>query len=80
MWTIHDNVTIFVTLEASNIRAVLYYMCLFLALETAIFFMGHHVDCGRWDYCGCELLYSIKLLYFRDCISGFLWSLSHRCG
>ena len=75
MWTIHDNVTIFVTLKASNIRAISCYMSLFLALETTIFFMGHHVDYGRWDNCGFELLYGIKLLNFGDGISKCLWSL-----
>ena len=43
-WTIHDNVTIFVTLIASNMRAISCYMSLFLTPETVIFFMGHHVD------------------------------------
>ena len=74
MWTVHDNVTILITLKASNIRAISCYMSLFLALETAILFIGHHVDCGRWNNHGCELLYSIKLLYFGDCISECLWS------
>ena len=75
MWTIHYNVTILITHESSNIRAISYYMSLFLALETVIFFMGHHVDCGRWNNCGCELLYSIKLLNFGDGISECLQSL-----
>ena len=75
VWTIHDNVTIFVTLIASNMKAISCYMFLFLTLETVIFFVRHHVDCRRWKNCSCELLYSIKLLYFRDCISEHLWSL-----
>ena len=74
MWTIHDNVTILITLKASNVRAISYYMSLFLALETVIFFIGHHVDCERVNNHGCELLYSIRLLNFRDCISECLWS------
>ena len=36
--------------------------------------MGHHVDFGRWDNHSCELLYSIKLLYFGESISECLWS------
>ena len=74
MWTIHDNVTILVTLEASNGRAISCYMSLFLPLETVILFIGHHVDCGRWNNHGCELLYRIKLPNFGDCISECLWS------
>ena len=74
MWTIHDNVTILITLKASNVRAISCYISLFLALETAIFFIAHHVDCGRWNNHCCELLYSIKLLNFGDCISECLWS------
>ena len=58
MWTIHDNVTIFATLITSNMSAIICYMSLFLTLETAVFFMGHHVDCERLNNCGCELLYS----------------------
>ena len=38
-------------------------------------FMRHYVDCGKWDNHGCELLYSIKLLNFRDGISESLQSL-----
>ena len=75
MWTIHDNMTIFVILIASNMRAISCYMTLFLTLETVFFFMGHHLDHGRWNNHSCALLYSIKLLYFRDCISECLWSL-----
>ena len=75
MWTIHGSVTIFITIKASNIRAILCYMSLFQTLETVIFFMGHHVDCGRWSNHGCELLYSIKLLNFGDYISECLLSL-----
>ena len=44
-------------------------------LETEIFFMGHHIDHGRWNNHGCELLYRVRLLYFRDCINECLWSL-----
>ena len=72
--TVHDNVIIFIILIASNMRAILCYMSLFLALETVIFIMGHHVDCGRWNNCGCELLYSIKLLNFGDGIHEYLQS------
>ena len=74
VWTIHDNVTILVTLKASNVRAISLYMSLFLALEAVIIFIGHHVDCGRWNNCGCELLYSIKLVNFGHCINECLWS------
>ena len=42
--------------------------------ETVILFIGHHVDCGKWNNHGCELLYSIKLLNFGDCITECLWS------
>ena len=45
MWTIHDNVTIFVALIAPNMRASSCYMSLFLVLESVIFFMRHHIDC-----------------------------------
>ena len=44
MGTIHDNVTIFVTLIASNMRATLCYMSLSVTLETVILFMRHHID------------------------------------
>ena len=36
VWTIHDNVTIFTALIASNIWGISCYMSLFLALETVI--------------------------------------------
>ena len=75
MWTTHDNVIIFITLVAPNMRAISCYMSLFLALEIAIFFVQHHIDCGRWDDCSCELLCSIKLLHFWDGISEHLRSL-----
>ena len=75
MWTIHDNVTIFITLVASNMRAFLCYMTLFLTLETANFFIGHNIDHGRWNNHSCELLYNIKLLYFGECIRECLQSL-----
>ena len=74
MWTIHDNGTILITLKATHIRAILCYMSLFLALETEIIFVRHYIDCERWNNDGCELLYSIKLLNFGDCISECLWS------
>ena len=74
MWTIHGNMTILITLEASNVRAIPCYVSLFLALETVVLFIGHHVDCGRWNNHGGELLDSIKLLNLRDCISECLWS------
>ena len=45
VWTIHDNVTIFVTLVASNMRAILCYMSLFLALETNL---PHVTSCWLW--------------------------------
>ena len=54
VWTIHDNVTIFITLIASNKRAISCYMSLFLTLETVIFSMWHHIDHGRWDDHSCE--------------------------
>ena len=44
-------------------------MPLFLTLETVVIFIGHHVECRRWNNYGCELLYSIKLLNFGDDIS-----------
>ena len=75
MQTIHDNVTIFITLIASNMRAISCYMTLFPTLDTVLFFMGHHTNCGRWNNHSCELLYCIKLFYFGDCISDCLWSL-----
>ena len=74
VWTIHDNLTTLITLETSNARAMSCYMSLFLTLETVILFIGYQVDCGRWNNHGCELLYSINLLNFGDCISECLWS------
>ena len=47
VWTVHDNVTIFVTLIVSNMRAILCRMSLFLTLETVIFFVWHYVNCGK---------------------------------
>ena len=73
-WTIHNNVTRLITLKASYVRAISCYMSLFLALETVVLFIGYHVNCGRWNNHGCELLYSIKLLNFGDSISECLWS------
>ena len=76
VWAIHDNVTILFTLKASNVRVISCYMSLLLAPETEILFIGHHVDCRRWNNHGCDLLYSSKLLNFRDYISECLWSFS----
>ena len=85
MGTVHDNVIIFITLIASNMRAISCYMSLFLTLETVILFMGHYIDSGRWNNHCSDLLYNIKLLYFQDGISEHLWSLlidahSHNLG
>ena len=56
VWAIHDNVTILITFEASNIRAISCYMSLFLALEAAILIIGHHVGCRRWNNHGSTAL------------------------
>ena len=74
VWTIHHNVTILITLEASNVRAISCYMSLLLALKTVILFIGHHVHCRWWNNHGGQLLYGIKLLNFGYCISEYLWS------
>ena len=68
MWTIHDNVTILITFEASIVRAISCYVSLFLALETVILIIGLHTDCRWWNNCGSQMLYSINLLNFRYCI------------
>ena len=75
MGIIHDNMTILITFEASNVRVISCYVSLFLALETVILIVGHHVDCRQWNNHGSQLFYSIKLLNFRYCITECLWSL-----
>ena len=75
VWTIHGNVTIFVTLTTSNMRAISCYMSLCLTLETVIFFVWHYIVCGRCDNCSCELLCSIKLFHFWNGICEHLKSL-----
>ena len=44
MWTIHYNVTVFITFETPNVGAIPGYLAMFLALETSIFFICHHAD------------------------------------
>ena len=75
MWTIHYNMAIFITFKTSDIGATTCYMTLFLALKTAIFFLRHNVDHGRWNECGCEVLCGLKSLNFRYSICEGLWSL-----
>ena len=75
MWAIHYNVTVFITFKASDVGAVPCYVIMFLALETSIFIICHHVDCRWWSDGGSQLLYSIKLFNFRYCIAEHLWSL-----
>ena len=60
MWTIHDNVAIPITFQTPNVRAISCYVSLFLALETMILIIGHHVDCRWWNNCAGQLLYSIS--------------------
>ena len=74
MWAVHDNLTIFITFKASNVRAISCYMSLFLALKTVILIIGYHVDFRRWNNHGSQLLYSIKLLNFGYCITECLRS------
>ena len=52
VWTIHYNVSILITFETPNVRAVLCYISLFLALKT----VWHHIDCRWWSNCGSQLL------------------------
>ena len=47
MWTVHDNITIFITFIAPDLRAVSCDMSWFLTLETAILFVQYHINCGR---------------------------------
>ena len=75
VWAIHDNVTIFVTLIAPNVRAMSYHMSWFLTLETAIFVIQHHSNCGGWDEHCHKLLHGIQLLHFWDGIHECLRSL-----
>ena len=58
-----------------NVWAISCYMTMFLALETSIFTVCHHVDCRWWSDGGSQLLYSIKLFNFGYCIVEGLWSL-----
>ena len=75
VWEINENVTIFIRLVAYYMRAISWYMSLFLVLETMIFFVWHHSNCGKLDDHSCKLLCSIKLLHFWDAISEHLRSL-----
>ena len=69
---VHDSVALFVTLIASNMRAIECNLSWFLTLETAIIFVWHYIDCGWWDDHCCELLCGIKLLHFWDGVSDHL--------
>ena len=75
MWAIHYNMTIFITLKTSDIWAMMCYVTLFLALETAIFLLRHDVDCGRSNNHGCKVLCSLQSLNFGYSICEGLWSL-----
>ena len=75
VWTIHNYVSIFITLETAYIWAMTCYVAWFLALKTVILFMRHDIHCEGWYQCGCKLLCGIELLNFRDGINQSLWSL-----
>ena len=65
VWTVHDNVTVLITLEIPNDGAFSCYMSLFLALETVIFLVWHHVDCKWWSNHGvsCCTALSFSILH-----------------
>ena len=44
MQAIHYNVTIVITFKTPNVGAMPGYVAMFLALETSIFIIHHHVD------------------------------------
>ena len=66
MWAVHDDMTIFITFIAPNVMTVSSIVSWFLTLKTAILFVWHYFDCGRWDDCCCELLCGIKFFHFQD--------------
>ena len=49
MWAIHYDVTVFITFKTPNVWAMPGYVAMFLALETSIFVIQHHVDCRWWN-------------------------------
>ena len=75
VWTIYFSVAIFITFKTPNVGNIPCYVAMFLALETSIFVIWHHVDCRGWSDGGSQLLYSIKLFNFRYCIVEHLQSL-----
>ena len=76
-WAIHYNVTLLITFKTPNVRAIPCYVAMFLALETSVLIIWHHVDCRWWSDCGSQLLYSIKLFNFGYCIVEGLWFVSY---
>ena len=75
VWTVHDDMPIFIAFIAPNVRAMSFDISWFLTLETAILFVWHHNNCGGWgDHCH-ELLWGIKFLHFWDGVSKCLRSL-----
>ena len=75
MLAIHYNVTILITFKTPNVGAIPCYVAMFLALETSIFVVCHHVDHRWWSDGGSQLLYSIKLFNFGYGITEYLWSI-----
>ena len=75
MWAIHYDVAILITFKIPNAGTMSCYVTMFLALETSISVICHHVDHRWWSDGGSQLLCSIKIFNFRYGIIEGLWSL-----